>query len=155
MFSGILGVCGFMMRKKIHETAKFMELKVHHKVTHQPLKKLFKSNCLITFGTKSYFPMPCIIKNLHPPLFNPLTRWGRLAIEQAVWPFAMGGHFYPYRGAPLDPDGHWLEVDVFGVFLRWLAARRDAPRGGDVIGTYESGPDHFLRGLAKFRWPME
>lgn len=42
MFSGILGVCGFMMRKKIHETAKFMELKVHHKVTHQPLKKLFK-----------------------------------------------------------------------------------------------------------------
>ena len=33
-------------------------------------------------------------------LRDALIRWGRIAIEQAVWPFSVGGHFYPYRGAP-------------------------------------------------------
>ena len=88
-------------------------------------------------------------------LRDALIRWGRIAIEQAVWPFSVGGHFYPYRGAPLDADGAWLEGDVFGVFLRWLAARSADPRGPDLIGTYESGPRHFLAGLRRFRWPME
>ena len=88
-------------------------------------------------------------------LRDALIRWGRIAIEQAVWPFSVGGHFYPYRGAPLDADGAWLEGDVFGVFLRWLAARSADPRGPDLIGTYESSPRHFLAGLSRFRWPME
>ncbi len=91
----------------------------------------------------------------HAVLRDALVRWGRIAIEQAVWPFSTGGHFYPYRGAPLDPEGEWLEGDVFGVFLRWLAARSADPRGPDVIGSYESGPRHFLAGLRRFRWPME
>lgn len=43
IFSGVIGVIGFLMRKKIHETAEFMELRVHHKVTHKPLKSLFKN----------------------------------------------------------------------------------------------------------------
>ena len=91
----------------------------------------------------------------HAVLREALVRWGRIAIEQAVWPFSTGGHFYPYRGAPPDAEGAWLEGDVFGVFLRWLAARSADPRGPDVIGTYESGPRHFLAGLRRFRWPME
>ena len=91
----------------------------------------------------------------HDVLREALVRWGRIAMEQSVWPFSVGGHFYPYRGAPLDAHGAWLEGDVFGVFLRWLAARSTDPRGPDVIGTYESGPRHFLAGLRRFRWPME
>ena len=91
----------------------------------------------------------------HSVLRETLVDWGRIAIEQAVWPFSVGGHFYPYRGAPLDADGAWLEGDVFGVFLRWLAARSADPRGPDLIGTYESSPRHFLAGLSRFRWPME
>ena len=91
----------------------------------------------------------------HAVLRDALVRWGRIAIEQAVWPFSAGGHFYPYRGAPLDQEGAWLEGDVFGVFLRWLAARSTDPRGPDVIGSYESGPRHFLAALRRFRWPME
>ena len=91
----------------------------------------------------------------HAGLREALVRWGRIAVEQAVWPFSVGGHFYPYRGAPPDPEGAWLEGDVFGVFRRWLAARSADPRGPDVIGTYESGPRHFLAGLRRFRWPME
>ena len=91
----------------------------------------------------------------HAVLRDALVRWGRIAVEQAVWPFSAGGHFYPYRGAPPDPEGAWLEGDVFGVFLRWLTARNADPRGPDVIGAYESGPRHFLAGLRLFRWPME
>jgi MHS family proline/betaine transporter-like MFS transporter len=42
VFSGLIGIIGFLMRKKIHETSEFMELRVHHRVIHKPLKILFK-----------------------------------------------------------------------------------------------------------------
>lgn len=41
IFSGLIGIGGYVMRKKIHETAAYLDLKVHHKVTHKPLKSLF------------------------------------------------------------------------------------------------------------------
>jgi len=44
IFSGVIGIVGFMMRKKIHETAEYLEFKSHHKVTHEPLKTLFSEN---------------------------------------------------------------------------------------------------------------
>lgn len=41
IFSGLLGIGGYMMRKKIHETAGYLDLKIHHKVTRKPIQILF------------------------------------------------------------------------------------------------------------------
>ncbi len=88
-------------------------------------------------------------------LRSSLQRWGRIALEQNIWPFSVGGHFYPYNNPPLDVEGRWLDEGVFGVFFRWLSARRDDPRGPDRIGSYETGAWHFHNGLKKFHWPMQ
>lgn len=43
IFSGIMGIGGYMMRKRVHETASYLNLKkTHHGVLHKPVKKLFK-----------------------------------------------------------------------------------------------------------------
>jgi len=41
IFSGLLGIGGYFMRRKIHETAEYLEFKAHHKITHKPIKTLF------------------------------------------------------------------------------------------------------------------
>ena len=82
-----------------------------------------------------------------------LTRWGRIALKQGVWPFNVGGCFYPYRGKTLDEN--WLESGAFGVFFTWLEARARSPMDPDKIESYESSPALFLKGLKEFRWPME
>lgn len=40
MFSGLLGIGGYMMRKKIHETTEYLNFKQHHKIIEHPLKLL-------------------------------------------------------------------------------------------------------------------
>ena len=77
----------------------------------------------------------------------------RIAMEQAVWPFSVGGSFYPYRGKTLDEE--WLDAGAFGVFFTWLEGRASNPNGPDRIVSYESGPGMFLKGLKRFCWPME
>ena len=44
-----------------------------------------------------------------------LSRWGDIALEQKVWPFFMGGHFYPYRDVSLDEE--WLDAGAFGTLF--------------------------------------
>jgi MFS family permease len=44
IFSGVLGICGYFMRKKLHETTQYLEFKSHHKVTHEPLKILWSKH---------------------------------------------------------------------------------------------------------------
>jgi len=88
-------------------------------------------------------------------LHESLQRWGHIALTQKVWPFSVGGQFYPYRGALLDEQGLWLDKGAFGVFFRWLAARRDDPRGPDVVSSYQHGAWYFHDGLKRFRWPMQ
>lgn len=41
IFSGLIGIGGYLMRRKIHETTEYLDLKAHHKITHKPLKTLF------------------------------------------------------------------------------------------------------------------
>jgi MHS family proline/betaine transporter-like MFS transporter len=41
LVSGILGIGGFMMRKKLHETVAFLKRKIHHKIGYSPLKIVF------------------------------------------------------------------------------------------------------------------
>lgn len=52
LISGLLGIYGIYIRKKMHETAEFLELKTHHKIAHKPLKILF-SNHLKKLGQAS------------------------------------------------------------------------------------------------------
>lgn len=42
LISGLMGIGGFMMRKKLHETIAFLNGKIHHKITYSPLKTVFK-----------------------------------------------------------------------------------------------------------------
>jgi hypothetical protein len=85
-------------------------------------------------------------------LGDALVRWGQIALEQAVWPFHVGGSFYPYRGKNLEED--WLESGAFKVFFSWLDSRINEPYEPDRIEPYESGPRLFLKGLRSFHWPM-
>lgn len=39
--SGLMGIGGFVMRKKLHETAAFLRRKVHHGITYSPVKTVF------------------------------------------------------------------------------------------------------------------
>lgn len=41
--SGIMGIGGFIIRKKLHETIAFLKRKIHHKITYSPLKAVFHS----------------------------------------------------------------------------------------------------------------
>ena len=41
IISGVLGIGGYMMRKKIHETTAYLNLKSHHKITPKPIQDLF------------------------------------------------------------------------------------------------------------------
>jgi hypothetical protein len=91
----------------------------------------------------------------HDFLHESLRRWGGIALEQQVWPFSMGGGFYPYRDKAIDKDGAWLQHGAFGTFFGWLAARRDDPGGPDLIKRPEAENWVFHEGLKRFRWPME
>ncbi|MCB9092748.1 MAG: hypothetical protein H6620_09335 [Halobacteriovoraceae bacterium] len=42
--SGSLGIIGVVIRKKLHETIKFLEYKSDHKVLHHPVRTLFSKN---------------------------------------------------------------------------------------------------------------
>lgn len=39
--SGLLGLGGFLLRRKLHETAAFIKNKAHHKISYSPIKKVF------------------------------------------------------------------------------------------------------------------
>jgi MHS family proline/betaine transporter-like MFS transporter len=43
-FSGMLGIVGYLMRRKLHETAAYLNLKAHHLNTASPIKELFTKN---------------------------------------------------------------------------------------------------------------
>lgn len=52
LFSGIMGIGGFVIRKKLHETMDFLKRHYHHKISYSPLKSVFHSyRSQLAFGT--------------------------------------------------------------------------------------------------------
>ena len=51
LISGLMGLVGYVMRHKLHETHSFLDIKSHHKITANPLKTLFSEHLSnVTFG---------------------------------------------------------------------------------------------------------
>lgn len=52
LVSGVMGIGGFIIRKKLHETIAFLKRTLHHKITYSPLKAVFHSyRSQLAFGS--------------------------------------------------------------------------------------------------------
>ena len=124
IFSGIIGISGFIMRKKIHETAEYLDLRVHHKVTHKPIKTLFKkySSRVFTAALASVFEIVTFaVLSIVPYYFarEPFSLEGRTIFFITLVYSSLCAVLLPLIGYLSSKfySFPWLMLSVFGIIV--------------------------------------
>jgi MFS transporter, MHS family, proline/betaine transporter len=73
--SGLIGISGYLMRKHLHETSEYLNLKGHHKISLAPLRTLFKEYSIRVFygGLLSIFEISAFSVVSVLPLYPTLS----------------------------------------------------------------------------------
>lgn len=120
--SGLLGVFGYLMRKKLHETASFLELKIHNKISLHPLKTLFTkyfSRIVFGFNISVFETILFIVVSLIPLYYaqQPFNLSYTIVIYLSLASTILRSVFLILLGPLLVKFKHfpWLKSSAWGV----------------------------------------
>lgn len=120
--SGIMGVGGFLLRKKLHETASFLDLKIHHKISLHPVRLVFKKyfrELVFGFMISVFEIVLFIVVSLMPIFFSkaPFFLSDNLIIQLSFFSTLLRTVFLPIIGRLSTKYIYfpWLKTSAFGV----------------------------------------
>lgn len=124
IFSGVIGIAGYMMRRKIHETAAYLDLKTHHKVTHKPMKTLFSkhlSSVLLASLLSVFEVVTFAILSIMPYYYSgePFNLDGKTITALTLGYSGLCAILLPLIGfiSSKSMSFPWLKTSVWGVML--------------------------------------
>lgn len=122
--SGLIGIGGYMMRKKIHETAEYLELRVHHGVTHKPLKILFTkypSRVFLAAVLSIFEVVTFAVLSIVPYYYlrDPFYLSSYTIIYLTLGYSGLSSLLLPFIGflSTRIPSFPWLRLSVWGVII--------------------------------------
>lgn len=124
LISGMIGIGGFIIRNKLHETASFLDLKTHHKIALHPIKSAFSKYLsrimfgfvLSIFETVLFIVISLIplyyLKNPFNLSYNAVIYFSLVStILRTVFLVFIGRFLVKYKRFP------WLKTSVWGVIF--------------------------------------
>lgn len=135
IFSGLLGIGGYLMRKKIHETAQYLEFKSHHKIVHGVLKILFSkhfSRVVLAFVLSIFEVVAFAVVSILPYYYAnpPFSLSGNTILILTLSYSGLCAVLLPIIGflSSKFMEAPWLKISITGIaifscFLFWLILR--------------------------------
>lgn len=122
--NGVMGIIGYLMRKKLHETAEYLELQAHHENTHEPIKEIFTlhKRKLLNAFTLSIFEVTVFATVCLSPYYfqnKPFNLSITTILILTICYTFLFAFFLPIVGylASKFMEFPWLKVSVWGIIL--------------------------------------
>lgn len=124
ILSGVLGISGYLMRKKIHETTQYLKFKSHHRITHGVLKTLFSKHffrVILAFSLSIFEVIAFTIVSVMPYYYTnpPFNLNGNMILLLTLVNSGLCAILLPIIGFFSSKSMHipWLKISVGGVIF--------------------------------------